>query len=179
MSQVSRKPGLVMVYTGNGKGKTTAALGLALRSIGHGHKVGIVQFMKGSKKYGELQATDAYLANLVIIQSGLETFVNRQKPAQLDIDLAQRGLQKAREMAICDEYNLLILDEVNVAIDYGLLTVEELIALIKEKPPSLNLVLTGRGLVPELAELAHLVSEVVEVKHHYTSGVEAREGIEF
>lgn len=179
MSTDNTERGLVMVYTGNGKGKTTAALGLALRAIGHGQKVCVIQFMKGSKNYGEIQAAAKHLPNLVIIQSGLETFVNRNNPAQIDVELAQKGLQIAREAIASGEYQLIVLDEINVALDYKLFTLEEVIQLICEKPPQLNLVLTGRWAAPEIIQLADLVSEVGEVKHHYNNGVQARAGIEF
>lgn len=178
MTSDNLERGLVMVYTGNGKGKTTAALGLALRAIGHGHKVCVIQFMKGSKNYGEIQAAAKHLPNLVIIQSGLETFVDRN-PAQIDVDLAKKGLQIARETAASGDYQLIVLDEINVALDYHLVTLEEVIQLIGEKPPQLNLVLTGRWAAPEIIQLADLVSEVAEVKHHYANGVKARAGIEF
>lgn len=179
MSLATQERGLVMVYTGNGKGKTTAALGQALRAIGHGRKVCVVQFMKGSKNYGELQAAARYLPDLEIVQSGLETFVDRENPAQIDIDLARRGIQAARNAAASGKYQLLILDEINVALDFRLLSLEEVIRFIKEKPPRLDLILTGRGAAQEIIGLANLVSEILEVKHHYSTGVEAREGIEF
>ncbi|MDA8210700.1 MAG: cob(I)yrinic acid a,c-diamide adenosyltransferase [Clostridia bacterium] len=179
MSQATNERGLLMVYTGNGKGKTTAALGQALRAIGHGRKVCVVQFMKGSKNYGELQAAAMLVPNLVIVQSGLETFVDSHHPAQIDIDLARRGLEVARNAAASGEYQLIILDEINVALDFHLLALEEVIQFIREKPPRLDLILTGRRAAPEIVGLADLVSEIVEIKHHYTAGVEAREGIEF
>lgn len=179
MSTDNLERGLIMVYTGNGKGKTTAALGLALRAIGHGQKVCVIQFMKGSKNYGEIQAAAKHLPNLVIIQSGLDTFVNRNNPAQIDVDLAKTGLQIARQAVTSGDYQLIILDEINVALDYQLLTLEEVLQLISEKPPQLNMVLTGRGAAPEIMQLADLVSLVEEVKHHYANGVQARAGIEF
>lgn len=179
MSDTTQKRGLVMVYTGNGKGKTTAALGQALRAIGHDRKVCIIQFMKGSKNYGELQAAIKYLPDLEIVQSGLETFVDRDNPAQIDIDLARRGLGIAKNAAVSGKYQLLILDEINVALDFHLLALEEVIQFIKEKPPKLDLILTGRGAAREITELADLVSEISEIKHHYTLGLEARKGIEF
>lgn len=179
MGSTKQGSGLVLIYTGNGKGKTTAALGLALRAIGHGRRVCFIQFMKGSKVYGEIQAAEKFLPDLVIIQSGLATFVNRENPAQIDRDLAKRGLAIAREAAAEGKYDLMVLDEINVALDYQLLSIEEVTGFVTGRPAGLDLVLTGRSAAPELIRLADLVSEVTEIKHHYHSGVTAREGIEF
>lgn len=171
--------GLVMVYTGDGKGKTTAALGLALRAIGHGFKVFMVQFMKGDET-GELTAVERYLAGqMKIVQSGSPAFVNPSSPSDEDLTLAARGLGLARDAILGGEYDLVILDEANVAMDYGLLARAEVIKLIKERPTWVDVVLTGRGAPREIFDLADLVSEVKEIKHHYRQGIEARAGIEF
>lgn len=171
--------GLVMVYTGDGKGKTTAALGLALRAIGHGFKVFMVQFMKGDET-GELTAVERYLAGqMKIVQSGSPAFVNPSSPSDEDLTLAARGLGLARDAILGGEYDLVILDEANVAMDYGLLARAEVIKLIKERPTWVDVVLTGRGAPREIVDLADLVSEVKEIKHHYRQGIEARAGIEF
>lgn len=173
------KKGRVHVYTGNGKGKTTAALGLALRALGHGHKVFMLQFMKGSKNYGEIVAAEKYLPGLTIIQSGLETFVSKENPAQVDIDLALDGLKLAKKVILENRYDMVILDEINVALDFKLIPLNEVIELIKNKPPEMELVLTGRYAPKEIIELGEVVSEVTLVNHPYYHGVEAREGIEY
>ncbi len=170
--------GLVMVYTGSGKGKTTAALGLALRAMGHGKKVFFLQFMKGSKEYGEVQIAAA-LPLLTLVQSGLETFVIKGSPSPEDLRLARQGLDMAKQAVKSGDYDLVVLDEVNIALDYQLFPLEEVLELIKSKPSGLDLVLTGRYAPPQVLEAADLVSEVLEVRHHYEAGVQAREGIEF
>ncbi len=174
-----KKRGLVMVYTGNGKGKTTAALGLTVRAVGHGFSVYLIQFMKGSDTYGEIVALRKYLPGVTVEQFGLETFVNKANPSPEDKALAARGLARAREVVTAGEHDLVILDEVNVAVDFNLIPFEDLMALIRTKPTHVDLVLTGRYARPELVRQADLVSEVLEIKHHYEAGVPAREGIEF
>jgi len=170
--------GLVFVYTGNGKGKTTAAIGQALRAIGHGLKVLMIQFMKG-RKYGEVVAAEKYIPNFVIYQCGLDSFVMRKNPAPIDVDMAQQGLTLAREAISSGEYHLVILDEINVAVDFGLLAVADVVEMIKGKPPAINLILTGRYASAEIIEHADTVSEIRELKHHYTAGIKERAGIEF
>ena len=127
------RKGLIQVYTGNGKGKTTAAFGQALRAIGQGFRVCIIQFMKG-RKYGEFLAGEKYLPNLTIHLSGLDSFVMRENPAPLDIELARRGLALARKAITSGEYDMVILDELNVAADFKLIPLDEVIDLIKSKP---------------------------------------------
>lgn len=173
------KKGMVHVYTGNGKGKTTAALGLALRAIGHGYNVFMLQFMKGSKNYGEIIAAGKYLPGLTIVQSGLETFVSKEDPAQVDIDLALDGLKLAKKVISENQYDLVILDEINVALDFKLVPLEDVVDLIKNKPSEMELVLTGRYAPKEVMELGDVVSDVTLVNHPYYHGVEAREGIEY
>ncbi|HWJ04023.1 MAG TPA: cob(I)yrinic acid a,c-diamide adenosyltransferase [Verrucomicrobiae bacterium] len=170
--------GLIMIYTGNGKGKTTAALGLALRAMGHGKRVFIMQFMKGSKEYGEVKIA-GQLPLLTLVQSGLESFVIKGAPSAEDLRLARRGLDLAWEAVKSGQYELIILDEINVALDYDLVPLAEVLELLKTKPAGLDLVLTGRYVPEGVLELADLISEVKEVRHHYNSGVQAREGMEF
>ncbi|HHU85291.1 MAG TPA: cob(I)yrinic acid a,c-diamide adenosyltransferase [Peptococcaceae bacterium] len=170
---------MVHVYTGGGKGKTTAALGLALRVIGHGGKVFMLQFMKGSKNYGELKAADKYLPNLTIVQSGLETFVSKEEPAEVDIRLALEGLALAKKVVAENYYDLVILDEINVALDFKLIPLKDVLELIKNKPDEMELVLTGRYAPREIIEVGDVVSDVTLVNHPYYHGVEARQGIEF
>jgi len=170
--------GLIFVYTGNGKGKTTAAMGQALRAIGHGLKVLMIQFMKG-KKYGEVIAAEKYLPDLTIYQCGLDSFVMRKNPAPVDIDLAQQGLNMARKATSSGEYHMVILDEINVAMDFGLISTDDVVDMIKSKAPAVDLILTGRYAPPEIVALADTVSEVHETKHHYSKGIKERAGIEF
>jgi cob(I)alamin adenosyltransferase len=170
--------GLVIVITGNGKGKTTAAFGQALRAIGHGYKVFVLQFMKG-RKYGEFIAAEKYLPNLTIRMSGLDSFVMRDNPAAIDIELAQKGLDVARKAITSGKYDMVILDEINVALDFKLIALTEVIELIKNKPANLDLILTGRYAPKEIIKLADTVSEIKEIKHHYTAGIKDRAGIEY
>ena len=170
--------GLVFVFTGNGKGKTTAAMGQALRAVGHGLKVLVIQFMKG-KKYGEVLAAEKYLPNITIYQCGLDSFVMRGNPAPVDVELAVQGLNIARKALSSGEYNMVILDEINVALDFKLLSIDDVVEMIKNKAPSVDLILTGRYAPPEIIAVADTVSEVQEIKHHYSAGIKERAGIEF
>jgi cob(I)alamin adenosyltransferase len=170
--------GLVFVFTGNGKGKTTAAMGQTLRAVGHGLKVMILQFMKG-KKYGEVLAAEKYLPGVTIYQCGLDSFVMRGNPAPVDVELAVQGLNIAKKALASGEYNMVILDEINVALDFKLISLDDVVDVIKNKAPSVDLILTGRYAPPEIIELADTVSEVQEIKHHYSAGVKERAGIEF
>ena len=170
--------GLVVVITGNGKGKTTAAFGQALRAVGQGYRVFVLQFMKG-RKYGEFIAAKKYLPNLTIRLSGLDSFVMRDNPAAIDIELAQKGLDTAKKAIKSGKYDMVILDEINVALDFKLVALPKVIELIKNKPAGLDLILTGRYAPPEIMELANTVSEIKEVKHHYNKGIKDRAGIEY
>ena len=170
--------GLVIVITGNGKGKTTSAFGQALRAVGQGYKVFIMQFMKG-RDYGEFVAAKKYLPRLTVRRSGLDSFVMRDKLAPVDIELARQGFELAKKAIASGKYNMVILDEINVAIDFNLIPLEEMIRLIKNKPPGLDLILTGRYAAKEIIKLADTVSEVKEIKHHYAAGIKDRAGIEY
>ncbi|MCQ9207361.1 MAG: cob(I)yrinic acid a,c-diamide adenosyltransferase [Omnitrophica bacterium] len=170
------KKGLVQVYTGNGKGKTTAAFGLALRATGAGLKVYILQFIKG-RFYSELAAFKR-IKGLKIVQSGRGCFI-RKKPNQRDRDLAEKGLLKAEANIMSGIYDVVILDEVNVALHFELLNTEDIITLIKKKPKNVELVLTGRYCPQEILKQADLVTEMREIKHPYRKGIGARRGIEY
>jgi len=176
-----RKPqrrGMVQVYTGDGKGKTTAALGLGLRAAGHGFRVHMIMFMKGRINYGELEAVKR-IPNFTIRAFGRPEFVDRRNPDPRDIQLAREALQHAREVMEQGEVDFLILDEVNCAIDWGLIPEKEVIELIRRRPPHMELILTGRYARPSIIALADLVSEVREVKHPYQKGITARRGVEY
>jgi cob(I)alamin adenosyltransferase len=170
--------GCVQVYTGNCKGKTTAALGLAFRAVGCGLKVVMVQFMKGGGPYGEHLAAARLAPDLTIIPTGREGWVNKDNPAQEDIDLAVKALALAKEKLLSGEYDMVILDEVNGAIGFGLIPVDALLELLRLRPVQVELVLTGRNAHPQVIEAADLVTEMVEIKHYYKAGVPARRGIE-
>jgi cob(I)alamin adenosyltransferase len=169
---------MIQVYTGNGKGKTTAALGQALRAMGHGMKVFMIQFMKG-RTYGELMTCESCLPDLTIVMSGRDEFVKKGEPEDVDLRMAREGLDLARKVVEEGEHHMLILDEINVAIDYGLLPLEEVLDLLRSCPRELEVICTGRYAPTELMDLADMVSEVREVKHHYQQGVKMRKGIEY
>ena len=170
--------GLVIVITGNGKGKTTSAFGQALRAVGQGYKVLIVQFMKG-RKYGEFIAAEKYLPRLTIHRFGLDSFVMRDNPAAVDIELASQGFEFAKKAIASGKYNMVILDEINVAVDFKLIDLKQVVEMIKNKPPALDLILTGRYAAKDIVKLADTVSEVKEIKHHYAAGIKDRAGIEY
>ncbi len=168
--------GYVQVYTGDGKGKTTAALGLALRAAGAGFKVYIVQFLKKGD-YSEIKALTRFSDLVTVEQFGLGRFV-KGAPTAADIEAAAKGLEKIRSIMAANLHQVVVLDEANVAVSCGLFTAEALLGLISQKPDSMELVITGRGAVPEIIERADLVSEVKDIKHYFNKGVPARIGIE-
>lgn len=168
--------GYVQVYTGDGKGKTTAALGLALRAVGAGHRVFMAQFVKGMK-YSELDGAERLAPELTIRQYGRRCFI-RNEPEPEDVEAAQAGLAEAEKALFSGDYELVILDEANIALHYELFTLERLFELIDGRPEHVELVITGRRAPDALIERADLVTEMREIKHYYTQGVEARKGIE-
>lgn len=168
--------GYVQVYTGNGKGKSTAAFGLAMRAVGAGKKVFIGQFLK-SKHYSELDSIGKMTDSVTMLQFGMGCFIF-EKPKQEDIDAARKGLETAKEAIISDQYDVIILDEANIAVHYDLFSVTELIEVIKLRNPKCEVIVTGRYAKQELIDFADLVTEMCEIKHYYQQGVEARVGIE-
>jgi cob(I)alamin adenosyltransferase len=172
------KQGMVQVYTGDGKGKTTAALGLALRAAGYQLRVQILQFLKGWPSYGELRGVQ-FLPTVTLRQFGRESFVNPRHPQAIDFELAAKGLAAAREAMLGGQVDILILDEINSAIDLGLLQLADVLSLLDERPAQVELVLTGRGAPEALCQRADLVTEMRAVKHPYDGGIDGREGIEY
>ena len=172
--------GLTIVNTGNGKGKTTAALGLALRAWGNGLKVLILQFIKGSWKYGELKAIQQLAPNIIIRQMG-EGFTQQEDESESEKHrvAAQKTLETAKKEMNSGSWDMIILDELNYAIKFGLIQVEQAVALIALKPQQMHLVITGRDAKEEIIACSDLVTEMKEVKHPYKAGIKAQRGIEF
>lgn len=170
--------GYVQIYTGDGKGKTTASLGLAFRAVGRGLRVCMVQFIKGGGEYGEHLVAKKLAPLLTIHQTGRDNWIFKDKLDPEDIRIANETLALAQSALLGGEYDLVILDEVNGAIWFGLLDVEQVLKLVKSKPDNVELVLTGRSADERLIEVADLVTEMREVKHYYKQGVSARVGIE-
>lgn len=179
VKRMSKQPkeGMLQVYTGNGKGKTTAAIGMAIRACGHGWKVLMISFMKGDPSYGEAKMAGR-IPNFELIQSGLSSFVKKGNPSREDLKMAREGMEKARKAFGEGKYEMVILDEINVAVNYGLISLESVIELIAQKPKELELVLTGRYAHPEVVKRADMVSEILDIKHPYMKGIVDREGIE-
>jgi len=171
--------GYVHIYTGNGKGKTTSSLGLALRAAGHKKKVLIIQFMKGNIEYGELNGVKMLAPYVTLHQFGRESFVSKENPDKIDIEFAQRGLKFAEERIYSDKFDIIILDEINVAVDFKLIAVDSVMELIKNKPERLELILTGRYAHEKLIDAADLVTEMKEIKHYYYRKIQGRKGIEY
>ena len=168
--------GYVQVYTGDGKGKTTAAFGLSLRAAGAGLRVFIAQFVKGMK-YSEFVALEKLSDFIKVKQYGRDCFIFK-KPDEEDIRLAREGLKDVEEIMRSGKYQMIILDEANIATYYNLFSVNDLLSFIHSKPDEVELVITGRMADPKIIEKADLVTEMKEIKHYYQNGVEAREGIE-
>jgi len=168
--------GYIQVYTGDGKGKTTAALGLALRAAGAGLKVFIAQFAKGME-YSEIKILREKLPEITIRQYGQDCFIVN-KPTEKDIELARQGLKEVREIIRSGKFDVVILDEATIAVHFNLFSNDELLDVIRRKPDNLELIITGRKAHPELIKAADLVTEMLEIKHYYQNGVKARKGIE-
>lgn len=168
--------GLTIIYTGNGKGKTTAALGLALRAAGWGKKVLVIQFLKKGE-YGESKAVRKL--PIIVEQYGTKDFVDPKKLRPIDFREAKRGFERAKREIRYGNWELVILDEINVAVKFGLIRLDEVLDLIKKKPPNLDLVLTGRWADKKIIEEADLVTEFKEIKHPYKMGEKTKPGIDY
>jgi len=177
------KHGYIQVYTGNGKGKTTASLGLAMRALGRCWKVLIIMFTKGGNDYGELNSfrnlSPQISQNLTIVQAGLDRIVYSDNKNNDDATEIKKGWELAKNAIKNHEYNLIILDEANIAIDLGLIDLEDVVNVLKNKPEEMEIVLTGRNANKKIIELAHLVSEIKPIKHYWDTGIAARKGIEY
>lgn len=168
--------GYIQIYTGNGKGKTTAALGLIFRALGAGFNIFIGQFLKGMK-YSELKTFEKFSSQIEIHQFGSGCFVFG-KPTEDDIKKATEGFELCYNKLISDKFDVVVLDEINVALSIGLISLEKVLKLMADKPEHVELIMTGRNAMPDVIEKADLVTEMREIKHYYKEGVEARVGIE-
>ena len=178
MTEVRR--GLIIVNTGPGKGKTTAAMGTALRAVGNGMKVLMLQFLKGSWHYGELDAVKAFGDNFVMKQLGRGFVkVGGAETDPEDIRMVEEAWQESRKAILSGAWDLIILDEINYAVSYGMLDAEKVIETLKQKPEMVHVILTGRNAHPRIIEVANTVTEMRQVKHAYEAGIQAQRGIEY
>ncbi len=177
-SSESTGKGLVQIFTGEGKGKTSAALGVVLRALGHGLRVCIIAFMKGGYPYGEWEVLSK-LPNVKISRFGFRTFTDPKEVRPEEIEQAKQALAAAREAVLGGNFDLVVLDEVNVAAAWKLVDVDDVVRLVRDKPPNVELILTGRYADARLVELADLVTECVKIKHPYDKGIPARAGIDY
>ena len=173
------KKGITQIYTGNGKGKTTAALGLMLRAVGNDFKVAMVQFLKGNTDSGEIKLIEERFPEIEAYQFGTDHFITKNNIKEEDRKEAENGFLKVKELIESNEFDLIVLDEINVAMYFGIIDEKEVIELIQNKPENLELVLTGRYAPKEIINLAELVTEMKDIKHPYNNGFQARKGIEF
>lgn len=175
--------GYIQVYTGNGKGKTTASLGLTVRALGRGWNVLVVMFTKGGNDYGELNTfmnlAPVLKKHIKIVQAGLDRIVYSDNLADEDKKVVQEGWNIAKKAIYNNEYKMIVLDEANIALDLGLIDLNEMVEVLKNKPDNMEIVLTGRNAKQEIIDLAHLVSEIIPRKHYWDKGISARKGIEF
>jgi cob(I)alamin adenosyltransferase len=178
-SKTVAEKGLLMVHTGKGKGKSTAAFGLALRMIGRGRRVGVVQFIKGAWSTGERTALERFGGELVEWHTMGEGFTWETQDRARDVAACRRAWEQAAALMADEELGLLVLDELNIALRYEYLSLQEVLGGLGARPPALHVVVTGRNAPPGLVEAADLVTEMTLVKHHFAAGVRAQEGIEF
>ena len=175
------KDGLIIVYTGKGKGKTTAALGMALRAVGHDRRICMIQFIKGSWHYGEMTSSKLLEPQfeLVAVGKGFVGILDDKSPREEHVKIAQEAVQISREKIQSKKYDIIILDEINYAVNLGLVEVNDVLDLIKIKPSTLHLVLTGNYARDEIINVADLVTEMKEVKHPFQVGIKAKKGIDY
>jgi cob(I)alamin adenosyltransferase len=173
----AKKKGLIIVHTGDGKGKTTAALGVALRACGYGMRVIMLQFFKGKWKYGELRS--APRLETFEIQPMGKGFTWESKDVEVDKAMVRDAWRAAQEKILSGNYDVVVLDEINYALSYGFLPVTDIVEFLKNKPAMLHVILTGRDAKPEILEIADLVTEMRQIKHPFEQGISAQKGIEF
>ncbi len=181
MAEEEKKVGLIVVNTGDGKGKTTAALGICVRAVGYDMKVAVVQFVKGSWHYGELDGIKKLAPNVEMITGGkgFVGIIDDNLPRSEHEKAAEQTLKMAEEIMLSGKYDILILDELNVAVSIGLLEIEDVLNMLEKKPELMDIVITGRGADPSLIEKADLVTEMKEIKHPYQKGILAQKGIDY
>ena len=183
---MATRTGLIIVYTGDGKGKTSAALGAAMRALGHGWKVLMIQFFKGDWPvvYGELELAKRLYPQFEVLQlgRGFVKIMGDKKPFDEHVEAAKAALQLTRERMLSGQYDVIILDEVNYALgylDFKLIELEDVLQLLRDKPPQMHIILTGRNAHPQVMEMADLVTEMKEVKHPMKKGIPAQQGIDY
>lgn len=179
MERPQLERGLIQVYTGNSKGKSTAAFGLAVRAAGHGFKVVVIQFMKTGQNYGEITGLKRLSPEVEVFSYGRPGFIHRGGVKPEDIDLARKALEHAEKVMLSGETDIVILDEINNALYFQLISVQEVLDFLAKKPDRVELVLTGRNVPGEIIETAHLVTEMKEIKHPFRLGIGSRKGIEY
>lgn len=170
---------MIQVYTGDGKGKTTAALGLCFRAAGHGKRSIVFFFMKGFIEYGELGASEKMGGLIEVVQCGRASFVDKDNPDPVDVRMAREGFEKAVKAISSGNYDIVVLDELNVALDFNLIPLDDVLNLIEGLPSKLEIIITGRYANQAIIDHADLVTEMREVKHYYRKGIQSRKGIEF
>jgi len=178
---MEKDAGLVVVYTGKGKGKTTAALGMALRAIGHNYKICMIQFIKGTWHYGEMSSSKRLEPEfeLTAIGKGFVGIIDDKTPKEVHQKIAKEAIEIAKEKIVSEKYDIVILDEINYAVNLGLVDVKQVLDLIKIKPQKVTLVLTGNHVKQEVVDAADLVTEMKEIKHPFQRGIRAKKGVDF
>ena len=182
MPEMESSPkGILAVITGDGKGKTTSAIGTAVRALGYGYKVMMLQFIKGDWHYGEIDGIARLAPDFVLERTGLGFYkiMDDDRPDEAHKEAARKGLERAEEVITSGEYQLVILDEINNAVHEGLLDIEDVLKVLEKKPPLIHVICTGRNAHPRLVETADLVSEVKEIKHPFKQGILAQRGFDF
>ena len=173
--------GLVIVYTGRGKGKTTSALGIVMRAVGYGKKIGMIQFIKGSWHYGEMDSSKRLEPEfeMIAVGKGFVGILDDKSTKEEHENVANEALKICNEKINSGKYDIMILDEINYAVNLNLIKIEDVLSLIKSKPENVDLILTGNYAKPELIEIADLVTEMREIKHPFQRGIKAKKGIDF